>query len=245
MASIWTELYDVCEPGDPGILNQVKKLTHFKDAVRVQESVTAQAEKRALIWIADRLPAWVTPDHLTSFGFLAQVMAGVSFALAGSNTIWLFAVIGCLAVNWFGDSLDGTLARVRQQQRPRYGFYVDHMVDSLGALSLMAGLALSGFMQPWIAAGLLVAFLLLSIQSYLATHCLGEFRLSFWRLGPTEIRILLAIGCLALLNHSMVLGGRFRLFDIGGVIAIAGMTLMLIATTVHNTIRLYREEKIR
>ena len=245
MASVSTEFYDVCEPGDPGILNQVRKLTHFKDAVRVQESMTAQAEKRALIWIAERLPAWVTPDHLTSFGFLAQVMAGVSFALAGSNKFWLFAVIGCLAVNWFGDSLDGTLARVRQQQRPRYGFYVDHMVDSFGALSLMAGLALSGFMHPWIAAGLLVAFLLLSIQSYLATYCLGEFRLSFWRFGPTEIRILLAIGCLALLNHSMVLSGRFRLFDIGGVVAIAGMTLMLIATTVLNTIRLYREEKIR
>ena len=245
MASTSTELYDVCEPGNPGILNQVKRTPHFKDAVRVQESVTAQAEKRALMWMAERLPAWVTPDHLTIVGFLAQVMAGVSFALAGSNKSWLFAVIGCLAVNWFGDSLDGTLARVRQKQRPRYGFYVDHMVDSLGALALMAGLAPSGFMNPWIAAGLLIMFLLLSIQSYLATYTLGEFRLSFWRFGPTEIRILLAIGCLALLNHSIVLNGRFRLFDIGGAVAIAGMALMLIAVTVRNTIRLYREEKIR
>src|ERR1039457_4216769 len=88
-----------------------------------------------------------------------------------------------------GDSLDGTLARVRQRQRPRYGFYVDHMVDSFGALALMGGLALSGYMHPWIAIGLLVAFLMLSIQSYLATHALGEFRISFWRFGPTELRI--------------------------------------------------------
>ena len=245
MASMPSELYDVCEPGDPGVLKQLKKLAHFKEAVRRQESITARAEKRALIWMAERLPAWVTPDHLTAIGFLGQIMAGVSFALAGSNKLWLFAVIACLALNWFGDSLDGTLARVRQQQRPRYGFYVDHIIDSFGALALMAGLALSGFMHPWIAAGLLIAFLLLSIQSYLTTYSLGEFRLSFWRFGPTEIRILLAIGCLALVNHSMVLGGRFRLFDIGGTIAIAGMTLMLVAATIRNTIRLYREENIR
>jgi archaetidylinositol phosphate synthase len=244
VARMTTELYDICEPGDPGVLNQVKKLAHFKDAVRVQESITARAEKRTLIWMAERMPTWVTPDHLTALGFLAQLMAGVSFALAGANKSWLFAVIVCLTMNWFGDSLDGTLARVRQQQRRRYGFYVDHIVDSFGALALMAGMALSGYMHPWIAAGLLVAFLLLSIQSYLATYALGEFRLSFWRFGPTEIRVLLAIGCIALVNHSMVLGGRFRLFDVGGIIAIVSMTLMLIAATVRNMIRLYREERV-
>jgi phosphatidylglycerophosphate synthase len=91
--------------------------------------------------------------------------------------------IVCLAVNWFGDSLDGTLARVRQKQRPRYGFYVDHMIDSFGSLALMGGLALSGYMHPAIAIGLLVGFLMLSIQSYLATYTMGEFHLSFWHLG--------------------------------------------------------------
>ena len=114
------------------------------------------------------------------------------------NRYALLGVIACLALNWLGDSLDGTLARVRQRQRPRYGFYVDHMVDSFGALALMGGLALSGYMHPWIAIGLLIAFLMLSIQSYLATHALGEFRISFWRFGPTELRILLAVGNLAL-----------------------------------------------
>jgi hypothetical protein len=120
------------------------------------------------------------------------------------------------------------------------------MVDTFGALALMGGLALSGYMHPVIAIGLLIAFLMLSIQSYLATHTLGEFRISFWRFGPTELRLLLAIGNLALFWKPIVkmFGGRYRLFDVGGVIGLAGMGLMVIAFTVQNTIRLYREERI-
>jgi phosphatidylglycerophosphate synthase len=142
--------------------------------------------------------------------------------------------------------MDGTLARVRQQLRPRYGFYVDHMVDSFGALALMGGLAMSGYMHPAIAIGLLIAFLMLSIQSYLATHALGEFRLSFWKFGPTELRILLAIGNLALFWKPVVhtFAGEFRLFDVGGAIGLGGMTVMTIFFTVQNSVRLYREEKI-
>ena len=155
-------------------------------------------------------------------------------------------LIACLGLNWLGDSLDGTLARVRQRLRPRYGFYVDHMVDTFGALALMGGLSLSGHMHPRIAIGLLIAFLMLSIQSYLATHTLGEFRLSFWRFGPTELRILLAVGNLALLWKPKVhfVGGEYRLFDVGGTIGLMGMALMLICFTLQNTARLYREERI-
>src|SRR5258708_38430146 len=109
----------------------------------------------------------------------------------------LLAAVVCLAVNWFGDSLDGTLARVRQRQRPRYGFYVDHIIDSIGAVAMMGGLALSGYMHPVIAIGLLVAFLLLSIQSYLATYTLGEFHLSMWRFGGAGLRGLFGVGDLA------------------------------------------------
>src|SRR5262249_12535521 len=135
--------------------------------------------------------------------------------------------------------------RVRRQPRPRYGFYVDHMVDSFGAVAMMGGLALSGYMHPWIAIGLLVAFLVLSTQSYLATYTLGEFRLSFWSFGPTELRLLLAIGNLALLHWPMVLHGQFRLFDVGGAIGLGGMTLMVLFFTIKNGFRLYREEPIR
>jgi phosphatidylglycerophosphate synthase len=155
------------------------------------------------------------------------------------------AVIACLVVNWLGDSLDGTLARVRQLQRPRYGFYVDHMVDSFGAVAMMGGLAFSGYMHPWIAIGLLIGFLVLSIQSYLATYTMGEFHLSFWNFGPTELRLLLAVGNLALLRWPVVLHRQYRLFDVGGAIGLAGMTLMVFFFTIKNAYRLYCEERIR
>ena len=177
---------EFCEQVNPGVLLEIRRKRPFPDMLRVQESWAAVPEKRALLWLAARVPSRIGPDHLTVLGLTAQIGAGVCYALAGWNRYTLLGVIVCLALNWFGDSLDGTLARVRQELRPRYGFYVDHMVDSFGALALMGGLALSGYMHPWIAAGLLVGFLMLSIQSYLATHALGEFRLSFWRFGPTE-----------------------------------------------------------
>jgi phosphatidylglycerophosphate synthase len=213
---------------------------------RVQESWVSAGEKRALLWLAARTPEAIGPDHLTLLGLAAQIAAGICYVLAARNQYALLAVIACLAVNWLGDSLDGTLARVRQRQRPRYGFYVDHMVDSFGALALMGGLALSGYMHPWIAIALLIGFLMLSIQSYLATYALGEFRLSFWSFGPTELRILLAVGDLALLwkPRAHFLGGEYKLFDIGGTIGLAGMAAMLLVFTAQNTIRLCREERI-
>jgi archaetidylinositol phosphate synthase len=237
---------EFCEQVDPRILLEMRRARPFPEMRRVQESWVAAAEKRALLWLAARTPDRIGPDHLTALGLAAQIGAGACYALASWNRDWLLGVIACLALNWFGDSLDGTLARVRRKQRPRYGFYVDHMVDSFGALALMGGLALSGYMHPWIAIGLLVAFLMLSIQTYLATHALGEFRLSFWRFGPTELRILLAVGNLALLWKPMihVFGGEYRLFDVGGAIGLAGMGLMVVVFTIENTMRLYREERI-
>lgn len=220
-------------------------LDTFRPALRVQESISANLERRALLWMAQRTPTWINSDHLTALGFLAQVMTGASYALARHNKLWLLGSIGFLALNWLGDSMDGTLARERIQQRPRYGFYVDHMLDSIGAVALLGGLALSGHMIPRIAVALLVLFLLLSIQSYLATYTLGEFRMSFWSFGPTELRLLLAAGNLALLRWPWVLGGRFRLFDIGGAIGIAGMAAMLIFFTGRNIRLLYQQERIR
>jgi phosphatidylglycerophosphate synthase len=217
----------------------------FRHAKRLQQSMLAGWEKRLLVWVAERTPSWINSDHLTFLGFAAQLLTGLSYAFARWNKFWLIGGVAFLALNWFGDSMDGTLARVRQQQRPRYGFYVDHILDSIGAVALMGGLALSGYMAPTIAAGLLVLFLLLSIQSYLATYTIGEFRMSFWSFGPTELRLLLVAGNIALLRWPMVLHGRFRLFDVGGAFGIAGMTAMLIFFTVRNTLLLYDEERIR
>jgi archaetidylinositol phosphate synthase len=242
---------ELCEQVNPHVLftlrdEEVRRMRPFPDMLRVQESWLAAAEKRALLWLAARTPDRIGPDHLTVLGFVAQIGAGVCYALAAFNRYALLGVIACLALNWLGDSLDGTLARVRQRLRPRYGFYVDHMVDSFGALALMGGLALSGYMHPVIAIGLLIAFLTMSIQSYLATHALGEFRISFWRFGPTELRLLLAVGNLALFWKPVVkmFGEPYRLFDVGGAIGLAGMGLMTVVFTAQNTIRLYREERI-
>ena len=217
--------------------------TGFRTAKRIQESALATAEKRALIWMAERTPERTNSDHLTILGFIAQLATGGCYALARFNRFWLAASIACLALNWLGDSLDGTLARVRQKQRPRYGFYVDHILDSIGAPALMGGLAASGYMSPAVAASLLVMFLLLSIQSYLATYTLGEFRMSFWGFGPTELRVLLVAGNLALFRWPWVLHGR-KLFDVGGIAGIVGMSAMLVFFTVRNIRRLYNEERI-
>ena len=247
MASPGTQtMTEFCEQVNPRVLQEIRCAHPFPDMLRVQESWVAVTEKRALLWLAARTPEAVNSDHLTALGLIAQIGAGACYALASRNRLWLLGVVACLALNWLGDSLDGTLARVRQRLRPRYGFYVDHIVDSFGALALMGGLALSGYMHPRIATGLLIAFLMLSIQSYLATHALGEFRLSFWRFGPTELRILLAVGNLALFWKPVVhfVGGIYRLFDVGGAIGLAGMSLMVVVFTVQNTHRLYREERI-
>jgi len=237
---------EFCEQVNPRVLLEMRRTRPFPDMLRVQESWVAAVEKRSLLWLAGRTPERINPDHLTALGLAAQIGAGACYALASRNRYALLGVIACLALNWLGDSLDGTLARVRQRLRPRYGFYVDHMVDSFGALALMGGLALSGYMHPAIAIGLLIAFLMLSIQSYLATHALGEFRISFWRFGPTELRILLAVGNLTLFWKPIIhlFGSQYRLFDAGGAIGLAGMALMVLVFTLQNTLRLYREERI-
>jgi archaetidylinositol phosphate synthase len=239
-----SRLIDFREQANPSV-EEHGNSKGFRNARRVHNGLTSSVEKKALVWMAERTPDWINSDHLTALGFVAQVMAGASYALSRWNRYWLLAVIGFLALNWLGDSLDGTIARVRQQLRPKYGFYVDHIVDSFGGLALMAGLGMSGYMHPAIATGLLIAFLMLSIQSYLATYTLGEFQLSFWNFGPTELRILLAAGNIALLYHPMIFHGRYRLFDFGGVIGLIGMSAMLIFFTVRNTRRLYLEERIQ
>lgn len=218
----------------------------WRQEKRIHRSLTAAPEKAALTWMAQRLPAWINSDHLTLLGFVAMLLAGVSYALARWTTAGLVLATAFVALNWFGDSLDGTLARVRNCQRPRYGYYVDHVIDSFGALFLMGGLALSGYVHPAVAIGMLVGFLLLSIELYLTTQVLGEFTLSFWKFGPTEIRILLAIGNVVVIfrPHARLLGCEFLLFDVAGVVAIAAMAAMVVTRALQHVVRLYREEPL-
>ncbi len=224
----------------------VRDETAFRTARRVNEALTARIEKRALVWMAERAPGWVSSDGLTLLGLGAQIGAGICYALARYDRRALLLVIVCVVLNWLGDSLDGTLARVRQQQRPRYGFYVDHMVDVFGSVALMCGLGCSGLLHWQTAIAMLIAFLLLSSESYLATYTLSCFELSQGLFGPTEIRLLLIAGNVALLRspYSTLFGHRMLLFDVGGVIAAVGMFAMVIFVTVRHTVQLYREEPL-
>ncbi len=218
----------------------------FAAALRVNEALTASIERRVLHWMAERAPRWVTSDRLTALGFGAQIGAGLCYAWSHYERRALLVVIVCIALNWLGDSLDGTLARVRRQQRPRYGFYVDHVVDIFGAAALMYGLGCSGMLHWQTAMAMLVAFLLLSGESYLATYALSRFELSQGIFGPTEVRILLIAGTLALLRspYATVFGHRLLLFDLGGAIAAASMSAMAIVVTVRHIAELYRQEPL-
>jgi archaetidylinositol phosphate synthase len=220
--------------------------TAFASARRINRSLSAAAEKRLLMWMAERAPRWLTSDQLTALGLAAQIGAGVFYALSRYNVFALAGVIACLILNWFGDSMDGTLARVRNQQRPRYGFYVDHIVDIFGATALMFGLGCSGLVHWQVAITMLVGFLLLSAESYLATYTLSCFQMSQGVFGPTEIRILLIMGNLALLRspYATVLGHRLLLFDLGGTVAAVAMFAMAIAIAVRHTAELYRQEPL-
>jgi archaetidylinositol phosphate synthase len=218
-----------------------------RDVVRLQTSVLSAAEKRLLVRMARRLPAWVNSDHLTALGAVGMLLAGASYWLASVHPIGLLLAVLCLAINWFGDSLDGTVARVRNCQRPRYGYYVDHVLDAVGMLFLLGGLGLSGYMSPAVALVFLVAYFLLMIEIYLATAVLGIFEMGFFMLGPTELRILLAIGTAAAYLHpyATVAGRRLLLFDVCAIVAAAGLAVVFAALAVRNARALYLAEPMR
>ena len=218
----------------------------FQDARREQTSILAPLERAALRAMASRMPRWVNSDHLSLLGLVAMFLAGVCYAASRQNPLTLHLVNLFIFLNWFGDSLDGTLARYRNRQRPRYGFYVDHIIDTFGALFFIFGLALSGFMSERVAAALLIVFLMLAINSYLAAYALGIFKISQWKLGPTEMRLVLIIGNLFLLHssHTHLFGRRFLLFDVGGVVSIIAMASMLVFSSIKNTHALYQLERL-
>ena len=205
--------------------------------VREHRSILAASEKRLLIFIAERLPGAINSDHLTTLALAAMGMAGAAFAAARWDRRALWLVVVALALNWFGDSLDGTLARVRRAERPRYGFYVDHVLDIAGTTLLFGGLACSPFVTPAIALALLIAYLLVAGEVFLATAVHGVFRMSVGGIGPTELRIILAAGAIALLRDPHVSIGPLtvRLFDVGGAVAAAGLLAAFAVAVVKNT----------
>lgn len=216
-------------------------------AVRENTGLLADAEKRALVWMAERMPRWVSSDQLTALAAVATVATAGGFALGPFSIGGVLIVVAGLATNWFGDSLDGTLARVRNQQRPRYGYYVDHVIDSAGMLLLFGGMAVGGYLTPVLALATLVAYYFLSIEVYLATYALGTFRMSFWSVGPTELRIILAAGAIAvhaIEPHPVMFGYALQPFDMGAIFGAAGLLITAARSAVANTVALYRAEPL-
>jgi phosphatidylglycerophosphate synthase len=218
----------------------------FREARREHKSLTAAVEKKALVWMAERLPPSINADHLTVLGLLAFLVGGICYWLCRRDPAWLHAVNACLVLNWLGDSLDGTVARVRQKLRPRYGFYVDHMVDALAALFLLLGLAYSTLVTPALAIALLVAYFFLTINMGYATHALGVFKISFGAVGGTEMRILLALVNLAVLRWPYVTlaGERVLLFDVVAAAATVAVAVTALRSVAQVAKRLYDLERI-
>jgi phosphatidylglycerophosphate synthase len=206
--------------------------------------MSAGFERRLLVAIAARLPSSVSSDHLTTLALAAMLGAGLAFAFISRSSWFAVLFAAMMAVNWFGDSLDGTLARVRNQQRPRYGYYIDHVIDLGGTVALVGGMAASEVMTPAIAFVMLAAYLLVAAESFLGTHALGVFRMSFAGVGPTELRMLLAVGAFKVAASPRVSLGGADLFvlDVAGVIAAGGLLAAFLVSAVRNGIALSAAE---
>ena len=214
-------------------------------APREKTFLLARPEGRVLEWIARRLPAWVMPDHLTALGVLAAIGIAAAYALSNRDPLWLWAASGLLVVHWLGDSLDGTLARVRKSERPRYGYYLDHLVDAIATALIGVGLGFSPYMLVATGLVLVVAYLVLSINTYLETNTLGVFSLGYGRLGPTEARVgLVAINTLLALGVAPVALGMGVLdFVVLGIAAV--MLGALVVRAFRNLRELARIEPAR
>jgi archaetidylinositol phosphate synthase len=218
-------------------------------APRTKTFLLARPETRALDWIARRLPARVMPDHLTALGVLAAIGIAVAYALSNQDPVWLWAASGLLVVHWLGDSLDGTLARVRRSERPRYGYYLDHLVDAVATALIGIGLGLSPYMLLITGLVIVIAYLVLSINTYLETQALGVFSLGYGRLGPTEARVglivvnsLLALGVAPAIS---IFGLGVTVLDVVALGAVAAMVAALSVRAVRNLRELARREPAR
>jgi archaetidylinositol phosphate synthase len=221
----------------------------IRTATREPNFILAPLEKRALHWLASRLPSWVLPDHLTLLGILAALGIASAYVLSNRSAAWLWVVNLLLVVQWFGDSLDGTLARVRRIERPRYGYYLDHLTDAFSTFIIGMGLGLSPYMLIATGLAIVIAYLALSINVYLETHVFGVFRLGYGYVGPTEARVLLLV-----VNTLLAVGAgldfRLRgigltLLDVVGVLAASTMGALLVVRVFENLRELAREEPAR
>ena len=223
----------------------------MKTATRIQTSILNSAERKLLIWLAERQPKWVTSDFLTFIGLIGSVMICLGYALSTFNIQWIWLSTAGLVFNWYGDSLDGTLARIRKTQRPIYGYYLDHTMDTINEILMFVGIGLSPFMSLYVALGNLVLYLQLTIIVSMNAHLRSEFKLTYAHLGPTEFRIITMLLNTALIfikpwqqfEHSFTLWGKTftaHALDYPGLLILAILILIFFATFAKD-LRYYAE----
>lgn len=216
---------------------------NIKPIQRIQGNLLARGERRLLNWFCARLPAWVKPDQLTTLGLVGAAMVLVGYAASGVDRQWLWLAIAGFLVHWFGDSLDGSLARYRQIERPRFGYFIDHSADGLGNLMIVGGLGLSPFVRLDVALAALTGYLLMSIHAFLAVRVLGELRLSYAAAGPTELRLaLIAMTLLMMaLGHETPHVAGLSAFDFAVALAAGLLILLFIVQTISTGRRIARQ----
>ena len=222
------------------------RLERSVEATREPSFLLAKPEKRLLTWIAARLPRWILPDDMTALGVLAALGVAVAYQLSNESLDWLWVASGLLVLQWLGDSLDGTLARVRKIERPTYGYYLDHLVDAIATAAIGIGLGLSPFMLLSIGTLIVVAYLILSINVYLESYAFGRFSIGYGLIGPTEIRlILIALNTVVALGAGLdfvIADLELTVFDVIGLAIAATMIALLLGRAARNLRELARNE---
>lgn len=217
-------------------------MASIRPVQRIQQNILATGERRLLTWLAARMPPSITPDRLTSIGFTGAALVATGYALSFFHIGWLWLSVVAYFINWFGDSLDGSLARFRKIERPKFGYFIDHSTDALGNMLIMIGLGLSPFLRMDVALFGLGAYLLLSIHTFVAARVVDEFRLSYAAAGPTELRLVLIAMtlCMFATGPSLVAGTAFSAFDIfiGGLGII--LTILFVVQTARTSRQLLR-----
>ena len=213
-------------------------MSEIKQSERIQTSILNAAEKKTLVWLANRLPGWMTSDILTAIGVLGAFMCGLGFALTHFGIYWLWLSVAGLVVNWFGDSLDGTFARVHNQQRKLYGYYLDHNVDTITEAFMFIGAGLSPLMHMSIALAIYAAYLAMTVYVSINAHIKSEFKLTYGKLGPTEFRVIIALANIALMyipfltSYHLTLALAGRTFVLG-TLDLVGITILVILTIIY------------
>jgi archaetidylinositol phosphate synthase len=200
---------------------------------RIQENFLAKHERRLLNWLCPQLPAWMSPDFLTSLGFAGSLVSALGYVMSNGSKEWLWLAVLGYFINWFGDSLDGSVARFRKVERPKFGYFIDHSTDALGTVILLGSIGLSPYIKLEVMLIVLITYLLLSIHAFLAAKVVDEFRLSYVGAGPTELRLLLIAITLTMyaLGPMASPWARFTVFDV----FVLGFSVILLTLFVMQT----------